>query len=73
VELIYREYGYVGESMTKKNTSKSLSHVEGMNDPLYHANAFLENHDTLWIISKQMAPKWKGTKKKEETRRGEKC
>jgi len=62
VELIYREYGYIGESMIKKNTSKSLSCVEGTNDPLYHANAFLENHDTQWLISKQMVPMRKGKK-----------
>lgn len=61
-ELIYREYSYVGESLTQKNTGTSLSHDLGQNELLYHANAFSASRDTLWIISKQ-----KEKKKRSET------
>jgi hypothetical protein len=56
-ELIYREYSYIGESLTQKNTGTSLSHVLGQNELLYHANAFSASRDTLWIISKQKEKK----------------
>lgn len=51
-ELIYREYSYIGESATQKNTGTSLSHALGQSELLYHSNAFSESRDTLWILSK---------------------
>lgn len=67
-ELLYRECSYIGESVTQKNTGTSLSRVLGQSHLLYHANAFSDTRDTLWVVSKQMASMQKEKRKKEDKR-----
>jgi hypothetical protein len=67
-ELIYRECSYLGESIKQKSTGTSLARVLGQTHLLYHANAFSETRDTLWIISKQMASMQKKKRKKKDKR-----
>jgi hypothetical protein len=70
-ELIYKKFGYIGESITQKNIGTALSRVLGMTKLIFHAIAPSTDKKKFYVLSKQEASMCKDDKTRNKVQHGE--
>ncbi|KAL7523543.1 hypothetical protein ACHAXR_001119, partial [Thalassiosira sp. AJA248-18] len=69
--FIYKEFGYIGQSLEQKNIGDALKRTFYENECLYHGIAFVPDSDKVIILTKAHASMARDEKTRKETDDGE--